>query len=90
MNQQGTLLPKRQIHKNTCTHTYRHWDCNQNQFDYQHATCSYVGARYFNAAGQATSDRLDVCGKRLSDCKARFKNSPLPTRAFPEATDTQG
>lgn len=79
-DQQGILLPKRQAVRDTCTHTYRQYI---NGF-FQYGSCPYAGGNWFKKDGTGTSDpREDVCGKRLSDCKLRFGNAPLPTRAFP-------
>ena len=83
MDQQGKLLPGRQILRDVCTHRYRVWDATAGAFDYTKATCPYTGSLYFDEQGVATTNALDACGKRLSDCKLRFGNAPLPTRAFP-------
>jgi lambda family phage minor tail protein L len=84
LDQQGTQLPRRQILQNACTHRYRIWDPVAETFDYTNATCPYTGTDYFdeegNVAGEASLDR---CGKKLSDCRKRFVNEQLPTRAFP-------
>ena len=77
----GLKLPRRQVIRNTCTHTYRAW--NGSAFVY--GSCPYAGLAEYQADGTPTGqDSLDVCGKRLSDCILRFgANTPLPTRAFP-------
>lgn len=81
-DQQGVTLPRRQILQNACSHIYRRW--NGSGFDYTKATCPYAGSTYFKADGEPTIDAAqDRCGKKLADCKARFQNAPLPTRAFP-------
>jgi lambda family phage minor tail protein L len=81
-DQEGVLLPRRQVLQTACTHRYRVW--NGTAFDYTRATCPYAGAALFRRNGQPTTDpALDMCGKRLSNCQQRFGSQPLPTRAFP-------
>lgn len=83
IDQQGTLLPRRQILRNTCTHIYRVW--TGSVFDYTKASCPYSGSNYFDENGNVVSDpALDDPSKLLDTCcKKRFPNQPLPTRAFP-------
>ncbi|WP_110636219.1 phage minor tail protein L [Salinicola salarius] len=83
LDQQGRKIPARQCLRDTCTHTYRYW--NGSRFVYEGVTCPYTGAAMFDQQGVATDDETkDVCGKCLSDCRARFgANNPLPTRAMP-------
>lgn len=71
----GVQLPRRQIIQNVCTWRYRGGECG------------YTGTNYFDANDQAVgSAGLDVCGKRLTSCEARFgTNSPLPFGSFPAA-----
>lgn len=71
----GTQLPRRQIVQNVCSWKYRG------------AECGYAGTDYFTAADVATVEASeDVCGKRISSCKARFgANSELPFGGFPGA-----
>ncbi len=71
----GVQLPRRQIIQNVCVWRYRGGECG------------YSGTNYFDANDQpVASAGLDVCGKRLSSCKARFgANSPLPFGSFPAA-----
>lgn len=88
LDQQGVFLPRRPILRNACTHRYRVW--NGTAFDYSKATCPYAGTDYFTASGASTAEAAaDRCGKKLSDCKARFGSAPLPTRAFPGVARTQ-
>lgn len=77
---QGMMLPRRQIIQNSC------------QWRYRGSECGYAGTDYFdkndNAVGSSASD---VCGKRLSSCKARFgENADLPFGGFPGAGLIQG
>jgi lambda family phage minor tail protein L len=71
----GVRLPRRQVIQNVCTWKYRGGECG------------YTGTAYFNADDQSVATvGLDVCGKRLSSCKARFgANEPLPFGSFPAA-----
>jgi len=72
---EGVTLPRRQIVQNVCPWRYRG------------AECGYTGTVYLNANDQAVgSSSLDICGKRLSSCKARFgQNAELPFGGFPAA-----
>ncbi len=84
IDQEGRMLPSRQIIKDFCTHVYRVWDEESGAFDYTKATCPYSGSACFDANNVASNNAGDRCGKRLSSCRARFgANGVLPTRAFP-------
>lgn len=70
----GVKLPRRQIIQNICPWAYRG------------EGCGYVGTDYFDTNDLPTSASQDVCGKRLTSCKARFgENSELPYGGFPGA-----
>lgn len=71
----GVQLPRRQIIQNVC------------QWVYRGAECSYTGGSYFDANDAAVGSLgLDVCGKRLTSCKARFGSyGELPFGSFPSA-----
>ena len=73
MDQQGKMIPKRQCISNIC------------QWVYRSSECSYTGTNYFDINDQSVSGASnDVCGKRLTSCKARFgNNDPLPYGSFP-------
>jgi lambda family phage minor tail protein L len=83
IDQEGKQLPGRQCVRDTCMWTYRTW--SGTTFDYTNATCPYVGDSYFKPDGTvAPSAAEDQCGRRLSDCKARFgATAPLPFGGFP-------
>jgi lambda family phage minor tail protein L len=81
IDQQGQMLPGRQILRDVCTHSYRVWDGTA--FDYSRATCPYTGSACFGADNSAAPSAGDRCSKNLSACKARFGSAALPTRAFP-------
>ena len=71
----GVQLPRRVIVQNVCPWTYRS------------AECGYTGTVYFDRTDTPVGSLAqDVCGKRLSSCKARFgQNAELPFRGFPAA-----
>lgn len=84
IDQEGRMIPGRQILKDYCTHIYRRYDSTTGDFDYTEATCPYVGTSYFDVNNNSTTKENDRCGKKLSSCRARFgQNGILPTRAFP-------
>lgn len=71
----GVALPRRQVIQNVCVWKYRGTECG------------YADSTYFdqNDNSVASADD-DVCGKRLSSCKARFGESgELPFGSFPSA-----
>jgi lambda family phage minor tail protein L len=87
IDQEGKLLPGRQILRDTCTNRYRYWNADLGAFVYSKATCPYTGTAYFDALGQATTQPNDRCGRRLSDCMKRFGvDQPLPFAGFPGAS----
>lgn len=71
----GIQLPRRQIIQNVCVWKYRGDECG------------YTGTNYFNANDVSVATvGQDVCGKRLSSCKARFGQfAELPFGSFPSA-----
>ncbi len=85
-DQADVQIPKRQVLRDTCTHTYRRWDADATPpaFDYSGVSCPYTGTSYFTPSGViASSAQDDACGKRLRDCRLRYGNDALPIRAFP-------
>lgn len=85
LDQNGRRLPRRQCFRDYCTHSYRFFNPTTGDFDYTTASCPYVGAAMFDENGEAVgSKQQDKCGRRITDCKARFgATAVLPTRAFP-------
>lgn len=77
---QDAQLPRRQIIANLCAWQYRS------------AYCGYTGAAKFDVDDKPTADAaLDVCGKRLGSCKARFgATQTLNFGGFPAAALIQG
>ena len=68
----GVRVPRRQCISNICQWTYRS------------AECSYTGTNYFNENDTSTTLANDLCGKRVSSCKARFgATATLPYGSFP-------
>lgn len=68
----GVRAPKRQCISNVC------------QWVYKSAECGYAGTSYFTENDVATTLANDVCGKRLSSCKARFgSTAQLPFGSYP-------
>lgn len=70
---QGVRIPKRQTISNIC------------QWIYRGSECGYTGSSYFDANDNSVSSASDdVCGKRLSSCRARFgTNGTLPFGSYP-------
>lgn len=71
----GLALPRRQIIQNYCPWTYRGTECG------------YTGTNYFDTNDAPVGSlALDVCGKRLTSCRARFgQYAELPYGGFPAA-----
>jgi lambda family phage minor tail protein L len=91
IDQEGRLLPGRQVLRDTCTKRYRYWLTAEEEFDYSKVTCPYTGNAYFDTLGQVVTADKDRCGRRLSDCMLRFGESePLPFGGFPGAARTRG
>jgi len=86
LDAEGVMLPRRQVIREVCTHSYRIWDPALVDFDYTRVTCPYVDPPSFNEAGDAVIPEQDRCGRRLVDCRLRFgQNGVLPGRFFPGA-----
>lgn len=83
MDQQGKLIPARQVLRDACTHRFRYW--SNNQWNYDGVTCPYTGDAMYEKSGQPTLDATKSrCGKRLSDCKLHFgTDAVLPFYGFP-------
>lgn len=82
MDQEGRMLPARQVLRDSCTHRYRWWDGSQ--YRYEGVTCPYAGSGQWGESGASADNGGDRCGKRLSDCKLRFGQfGELPFYGFP-------
>ena len=68
----GVRAPKRQCISAICQWVYKDPE-----------TCGYSGTIYLDENDQTTTAALDQCGKRLSSCRARFADQPLPFGSFP-------
>lgn len=83
IDQQGRMIPGRVATKNHCGWIYRHWTGAGFSYSTSPHACPYTGPAMFEHNGNPTGNpALDRCGKRLSDCKLRFKG-PLPGGFFP-------
>ena len=81
---EGTQLPRRQILRDVCTHTYRYWDPSIGTFNYSKATCPYTGGAAIDTNNNWTDYPHDQCSRNLTGCRMRFGYyAPLPARFFP-------
>ena len=84
---EGILLPTRQVIRDTCMYTYRTWNPDSLGFDYVDprgilVDCPYTGVSCYDGMGVEVADpSLDVCGRRLSDCRKRFSQGATRTLA---------
>lgn len=68
----GVMLPSRTVRSNFCPWVYRSSDCG------------YTGGPVAKSDDSATAVAgEDQCSKRLTGCKLRFQNQPLPFGGFP-------
>lgn len=83
LDQQGKMLPARQVLRDACSHRFRYW--RNGQWNYDGVTCPYAGEAMYKLNGEPTNDPTEAkCGKRLSDCKRHFgENAVLPFYGFP-------
>lgn len=99
LDQQGRMLPGRQVVRDTCMWRYRAWDAALNRFDNGDAndpraafvTCPYVGSSYYDENdATVASPAQDRCSKKVSGCKVRFgANNTLPFGGFPGVARTR-
>ena len=82
MDQEGVQLPRRQILRDICTHTYRFWNPAFG-FDYSLATCPYTASYSFDINNQPTDYPHDICQRSIGACRLRFGDQVLPARFFP-------
>jgi lambda family phage minor tail protein L len=90
IDQEGKMLPGRQFLRDICMRRYRHYNptaSNAAADGYVYPTifpCKYTGSNAFDELGNPALPANDKCGRRLSDCKLRFRlEGGLPTGAFP-------
>lgn len=85
IDQEGKMLPGRQVIRDTCLHRYRVWNPGTARFDYSKAQCPYTGAQAYDINDLPISDpSKDTPSRRLSCCRTRFgRANPLPFGGFP-------
>jgi lambda family phage minor tail protein L len=83
MDQEGRMVPARQVLRDTCTRRYRYWDGTA--FRYEGVTCPYVQSAMFDRSDNPTTDPTkDACGKRLGSCETHFgRYAVLPFYGYP-------
>jgi lambda family phage minor tail protein L len=82
-DQQGTMLPRRQILRDVCSHTYRFWDPNIGAFNYSKASCPYTGNWFSDPSNTPSGPQNDQCSRTIVGCSQRFGGQVLPARFFP-------
>lgn len=91
IDQEGKMLPGRQVIRDTCLWRYRHYDPDDptaaaDGFVYPKGTaaCPYAGTANFDRLDRPTTKNKDVCARRLSSCEKRFGTGvELPFGGFP-------
>lgn len=84
IDQEGKMIPGRQILRDYCSHLYRRWDVLSGTFDYTKASCPYAGGSSYDVNNNPVTSANDVCSKNLTGCRKRFGDkAELPIRAFP-------
>ncbi len=85
LDKEGVRVPKRTVVRNSCSHSYRQFDEETNNFNYNGITCPYRGNRHFDLTNSEVQEKKDDrCSKTINGCLARFgRDVPLPIRAFP-------
>lgn len=82
LDQQGMMLPGRQVLKHGCQLQYRVWDGST--FRYDNVSCPYVGSQYFDETDTpVTGPASDRCSQQLSGCLKRFPGTRVPFGGFP-------
>jgi len=85
IDNQGAMIPKRVVIRDTCTWRYRTWNAATGAFDYSKAQCPYTGSM-LDAYDNVTYDTSqDGCGRTIKSCQLRFggQSAPLPFGGFP-------
>ncbi len=84
IDQEGKMLPGRQVLRDTCLARYRAFNKNTGVFDYSRAICPYTGSVYFDRQDRPTTADKDQPSRTINCCKIRFgENNPLPFGGFP-------
>jgi lambda family phage minor tail protein L len=91
IDQEGKMIPGRQVIRNTCLSRYRSFNKNTGQFDYTRAICPYAGNAYFDRQDNPTTADKDAPSRTINCCELRFgKNNPLPFGGFPGVGRARG
>jgi lambda family phage minor tail protein L len=86
IDQEGRMIPGRQVIRDTCLWRYRAWDAGNVRFDYSKAQCPYTGDDYFDENNLPTTISKDRPSRTIACCKLRFgEDAPLPFGGFPGA-----
>lgn len=83
LDQQGVLLPGRQVIRGGCQFVYRSW--NGSAFDYSGVDCPYTGSNSYRSDNTPTTSAQDKCSHTLPGCTLRFPSGPIPFGGFPGA-----
>lgn len=85
IDQEGVMLPRRVVVRDTCLFRYRAWNQGTASFDYTDAVCPYVGSQSYDINDQpVASGANDVPSRRKTCCTTRFgAGNPLPFGGFP-------
>lgn len=82
IDQDGKMLPGRQVIRDTCLWRYRVW--TGAVFDYTKAQCPYAGATSYDVNGTVTTSANDRCARTIDACQLRFgAGQPIPFGGFP-------
>lgn len=81
IDQEGKQLPSRQI-TSTCSHTYRVWNPETEDFDYTNVTCPYFAPESFDNNENPVDRQNDKCSHKFAGCRKRFGSAPLPFQGF--------
>jgi lambda family phage minor tail protein L len=93
LDQEGKMLPGRQVLRDTCVKRYRIYDptnpeAAEDGFVYATVNaCPYTGTNNFNTQDASVEEKSqDRCSRHLTGCELRFgKSNPLPFGGFPAA-----
>lgn len=82
LDQQGRMLPARQVLRDNCLHTYRYW--NGSAFDYSRATCPYKGGSFNVSSVSRSANVSTVVTSAAHDIKIgeKFKVSGVTPTSF--------
>lgn len=87
LDQQGVMLPRRQVLRDTCPWIYRRWDGTKFVYAAEDG-CPYNGTQYYDAAGNPVAQpEQDRCSHTINKgCRLRYgTKAELPFGGFPMA-----